>query len=84
MEGLFEDYSENKKIPINHIIHFAAKKSVPESTKIPLKYYENNFVGTLNLLKCMEKFNCKNFIFSGSSSVYGENPNPKEGDEICP
>lgn len=35
-------------------------------------------------MKCMEKFDCKNFIFSGSSSVYGENPNPKEDDEICP
>lgn len=41
---------------ITTIIHFAAKKSVPESTANPILYYENNLVGSLNLFKCMEQF----------------------------
>jgi len=38
----------------------------------PLGYYENNFVGSLNLLKMMEKHPlCKEFLFSSSAAVYG-------------
>lgn len=58
---------------INSVIHFAGLKSVSESNLIPLKYYENNFMGTLNLLKVMEKYGCKNLIFSSSATVYGMN-----------
>jgi UDP-glucose 4-epimerase len=53
------------------IIHFAAYKSVDESVKNPLIYYDNNINSLLNLLKCCKKFNVKNFIFSSSCSVYG-------------
>lgn len=60
---------------IDGIIHFAGYKAVGESVKLPLKYYENNIVSTLNLLKCMEKFNVYNIIFSSSATVYG---NPKK------
>jgi len=39
----------------------------------PLAYYENNLVGSLNLLKMMERFPyCKEFLFSSSAAVYGE------------
>ena len=54
------------------VIHFAGLKSVSESTKEPLEYYEVNFVGTLNLLKAMDKVGCKNIIFSSSATVYGK------------
>ena len=81
LESLFHRKSE-KNEPINYIIHFAAKKAVGESMQFPLDYFENNFVGTLNLLKCMEKYNCKNFIFSSSATVYGNNGNCKEEDPL--
>ena len=29
----------------------------------PIKYYDNNIVGTLSLLKVMSNFNIKNIIF---------------------
>ena len=61
------------------IIHFAAKKSAPESVYEPLDYYENNVVGTMNILKIMEKYKtCKEFIFSSSAAVYGEQDNCTE------
>lgn len=71
--------------PITTIIHFAAKKSVPESTIHPIIYYENNFVGSLNLFKCMEAFcECKNFIFSSTAGVYGSRNGCSETDPINP
>lgn len=56
---------------IQGVIHFAALKAVGESVEKPLWYYENNVVGTLNLLKVMEKFGCKRIVFSSSATVYG-------------
>jgi UDP-glucose 4-epimerase len=53
------------------VIHFAALKSVPDSVKNPIFYYQNNLNSLLNVLDCCEKFGVKNFIFSSSCSVYG-------------
>lgn len=58
----------------NHIygvIHFAGLKSVSESTSNPIKYWDYNLVGTITLLKVMNKFNCKNIVFSSSATIYG-------------
>ena len=53
------------------VIHFAAKVKVPESVKKPLLYYENNFMGTVNLLQAMERAGTKYLIFSSTAAVYG-------------
>ena len=57
---------------IDATIHFAGFKAVGESVEKPLMYYENNLLSTINLLKCMEKYNSKNLIFSSSATVYGK------------
>lgn len=54
------------------VIHFAGLKAVGESVEKPLEYYENNIVGTINLLKAMKKYNAKKIIFSSSATVYGD------------
>lgn len=56
-------------------IHCAGLKSVNESISNPLNYYNNNVVGTINLLHLLDKYNCNNIIFSSSSTVYGSNAN---------
>ena len=56
----------------NAVIHFAGLKAVGESTQKPLWYYENNISGTINLMKCMEKYNVNNLIFSSSACVYSD------------
>lgn len=61
---------------IDSVIHFAAKKAVSESIKEPLLYYENNIVGTLNLLNVMKNYGVYNFIFSSSATVYGTSSSP--------
>jgi UDP-glucose 4-epimerase len=53
------------------IIHFAAFKSVPESTEKPLLYYKNNMESLFNLLEGVEMYGIPNFVFSSSCSVYG-------------
>merc|ERR1712060_320393 len=48
----------------------AGLKAVGESVAKPLWYYENNIVGTLNILKSMTKHGCKAIVFSSSATVY--------------
>ena len=62
-------FIENK---IDGIIHFAAFKSVDESVREPLIYFDNNLVSLLNVLNCVKEFNIKDFVFSSSCSVYGD------------
>ena len=68
-EKLEKVFEENK---IEAVMNFAGYKAVGESTKKPLEYYENNISGALVLLKTMQKYNVKKFIFSSSATVYGE------------
>lgn len=56
---------------ITDVIHFAGLKSVSESIKNPLAYYENNVTGTLVLLDEMLAAGVNRFIFSSSATVYG-------------
>lgn len=65
LESLFDNYK------IDIVIHLAGLKSVNESIKNPIHYYENNISSTINLVKIMDKYNCKNLIFSSSATVYG-------------
>ena len=61
-----------KDYKIDSVMHFAAKSVVPESVEQPLEYYENNVLGTLQILKACEKSKVKKIIFSSSASVYGD------------
>ncbi|HIS39023.1 MAG TPA: UDP-glucose 4-epimerase GalE [Candidatus Onthousia faecavium] len=61
-------FKENK---IDAVIHFAAYKAVGESVTKPLMYYRNNLDTTITLLEVMNEFNCHNFVFSSSATVYG-------------
>ena len=56
-----EVFKENQ---VDAVIHFAGLKAVGESVRKPFMYYQNNLVSTLNLIELMEKYGCKNFVFS--------------------
>jgi len=56
---------------ITDVIHFAGLKSVSESIKKPLAYYENHVVGTMVLLNEMALAGVNSLIFSSSATVYG-------------
>ena len=56
---------------IDVVMHFAAFAYVGESVHDPLKYYFNNVVGTLQLLRTMLAKNVKMFVFSSTCATYG-------------
>lgn len=57
---------------IEAVVHFAGLKAVGESVAEPLRYYDNNIVGTMRLLEAMERHNCRRLVFSSSATVYGD------------
>ena len=61
----------NNHTDISGVIHFAASKSVSESVKNPLLYYDNNISTLVNLLNDLAG-KPVNFVFSSSCTVYGE------------
>lgn len=65
------------------VIHFAGLKSVGESVSKPIEYYDNNVVGTIQLLKAMKNADVHNLIFSSSATVYGI-PQELPISEDCP
>ncbi|MBO5525322.1 MAG: UDP-glucose 4-epimerase GalE [Clostridia bacterium] len=79
-EGLEKVFAEHT---FDACIHFAGLKCVPESTRLPLKYYENNLAGSLTLFGVMAEHHCKNIIFSSSATVYGD-PAIIPITEACP
>ena len=61
--------------PFAGVIHFAAYKSVSESVREPLSYYENNIVSLVTILQECLASEIPNFIFSSSCTVYGQPEN---------
>ena len=76
LREIFFDSLKSKK-SFDGVIHFAGLKSVKESNINPLNYWDVNVLGSINLIKVMEEFNCRNLIFSSSATIYG-------GSEILP
>ena len=80
LEKVIKKY-ESQGVFFEGVIHFAGLKSVEESIQKPLIYWENNVLGTLNLLNILNLKKCKAFIFSSSATVYGtENNSPISED----
>jgi UDP-glucose-4-epimerase GalE len=53
------------------VMHFAALAYVGESVENPELYYENNVLGSLNLLKALRARSIKRFVFSSTCATYG-------------
>lgn len=64
-----------KEKDIDGIIHFAANSLVGESMENPLKYYDNNLLGTKVLLETMIENNIDKIVFSSTAATYGEPEN---------
>lgn len=54
------------------VMHFAALCLVSESMEKPEEYFENNVLGSLNLLKAIIQSKTNYLIFSSTCAVYGE------------
>ena len=72
-----------KKFKPDVVVHFAGLKAVGESQSNPIKYWDNNVVSSINLLKAMAENSIKKLIFSSSATVYGNSklqPIPETAD----
>lgn len=58
--------------PISAVIHFAGLKAVGESVEQPLRYYDNNVLGSIRLFEAMDAANVRTLVFSSSATVYGD------------
>ena len=56
---------------VDAVIHMAGLIVVPESVKDPIKYCQNNVIGTVSLIESMRQVGVKKIIFSSSACVYG-------------
>lgn len=56
---------------IDSVIHIAGHIVVPESVVNPAKYYQNNVIGSLNLIDTCIAKGVSQFVFSSSAAVYG-------------
>ncbi len=68
---------------IDSVVHFAGLKAVGESVAKPALYYDNNVVGSLNLMSAMQRAGVFRIVFSSSATVYGE-PQEMPISENCP
>lgn len=75
-QGDIQDRSVLKSIFQSHhietVMHFAGLKAVGESVQQPIKYYDNNVVGSLILAEEMALAGVFNIVFSSSATVYGD------------
>lgn len=77
LASLFAQY------PLTAVIHFAGLKAVGESVEQPLRYYDNNVVGSLQLFEAMAAAGVFRLVFSSSATVYGD-PHAVPIDESFP
>ncbi|KPN19631.1 UDP-galactose-4-epimerase [Xanthomonas sp. Mitacek01] len=69
--------------PFDAVMHFCARSLVGESVQQPYDYYDNNVVGTLNLLRAMQRHGVGRIVFSSTAAVFGE-PVSERIDESHP
>lgn len=67
--GLAEVFRAHR---VDAVVHFAAKKAVGESVRIPLDYYDINVGATVTLLRVMQEHGVHRLVFSSSCSIYGD------------
>lgn len=66
MERVFRDHH------FDAVMHFAARKSVPQSLSQPQVFFDANIAGLLTLLSVMERHSVKTIVYSSSATVYGQ------------
>jgi nucleoside-diphosphate-sugar epimerase len=78
---------ESIALPFNGVdcvFHTAALARVPLSIEKPLETHMTNVVGTLNVLLAARNAGVRRVIFSGSSSVYGDQPSLPLREDMKP
>ncbi len=63
--------SAMREVKPEAVVHFAAYAYVGESMENPVRYFENNVGGALNLMRAMDLTGVQKIIFSSTCATYG-------------
>lgn len=69
---------------VETVFHLAARASVPRSIEQPQPTHEVNVNGTLNLLLAAKQAGTRRFVYSASSSAYGDTPTLPKREDMVP
>lgn len=78
------DHCRQAVTGVRCVLHLAALPSVPRSVVNPQLSHDINVTGTLNLLVAARDAGCERFVFSSSSSVYGNTPTLPKHESMTP
>lgn len=79
VEQFFKEYK------FDIIYHLAANTSIPRGQDDVYVDIQNTFLSTISILQMAVKYNVKKFVFTSSSTIYGESENSfEELSPMCP
>ena len=72
------DYNSMKNVftGVDYVFHLAAESRLQPAINNPIQAVQRNCVGTTVMLQCAREAGVKRFIYSSTSSGYGNNPYP--------
>tara|TARA_R100000008_G_scaffold31806_1_gene17732 strand:+ start:887 stop:1789 length:903 start_codon:yes stop_codon:yes gene_type:complete len=78
VKGDITDYRFMKNVftGVDYVFHLAAESRLQPAIENPIRAVSKNCVGTTVMLQCAREAGVKRFIYSSTSSGYGNNPYP--------
>ena len=78
VSGDITDYKFMKNVFTNaeYVFHLAAESRLQSAIQNPIQAVQKNCVGTTVMLQCAREVGVKRFVYSSTSSGYGNNPYP--------
>jgi len=78
VKGDITDYKFMKNVftGVDYVFHLAAESRLQPAIENPIGAVEKNCVGTTVMLQCAREAGVKRFVYSSTSSAYGNNPYP--------
>ena len=72
------DYKQMKNLfhSVKYVFHLAAESRLQPAIENPIEAIQKNCVGTTVMLQCAREWEVKRFVYSSTSSGYGNNPWP--------
>ena len=80
VSGDITDYKFMKNVfnKVDYVFHLAAESRLQPAIKNPINAVHKNCVGTATMLQCAREAGVKRFVYSSTSSGYGNNPWPND------
>jgi len=67
---------KNAFTDVDYVFHLAAESRLQPAIENPIEAVHKNCVGTATILQCAREAEVKRFVYSSTSSAYGNNPYP--------